>query len=750
MASSVASTFDQRQCTDSAGRPLALLFTVTIFWSSALLFLLEPMFAKMILPIFGGSPAVWNTSMVFFQVALFLAYVYSHYVAQRPLAQSVWIHSIAASMPLFVLPIGIRSVGNLNMVVNHPAIAVVMIAVSSIGLPFFMVAVSAPLLQKWLSQTNHLDASDPYFLYAASNAGSLIGLALYPCLLEPAFRTGQQAVIWSVGYAVFLALTIASGLAACRWHSPAAVQAASSHEAAPEVKDKLLWAALAFVPGSLLYAFTAQLSLDFPPIPLLWVLPLGLYLATFILAFSAPFERLRPFARVLPSVIVAAMTMFLLGFGARIGGWVALGVLKLSCFVLMALAFHGELARRRPDRRHLTEYYLWISAGGILGGLLNSFVAPVVFSDFWEYPLTLIVAAALLPAFAAVSRRRVNLNTIAVAVILTSIAGLALRAIPWSGTPALRIAVLFMGALLCIRVPVKWTAAVLVLISLSVGWVRPLPPLFRNRSFFGRYQVTTEADGKWRILIHGTTTHGLQRVVDSPRTTTPGGYYLPAKAALELALRNKPAANIAVVGLGAGMIACYASAQQSTTFFEIDPLVEHIANRYFTFLSQCIGPKNVVLGDARLTLINAASQSFDVIILDAFSSDAIPIHLLTEEAFHLYREKLTADGLLLVHISNNYLDLAPVVAASGAQAGYSILLFDDTQVTPAEASKGHWGSLWAAVLPLACTREFEAHGWQPYTDRRVEWTDDHSSIFGVMKWKKLLGIDLLALGRARP
>ena len=516
------------------------------------------------------------------------------------------------------------------------------------------------------------------------------------------------------------------------------------------MKDKLLWAALAFVPGSLLYAFTAQLSLDFPPIPLLWVLPLGLYLATFILAFSAPFERLRPFARVLPSVIVAAMAMFLLGFGARIGGWVALGVLKLSCFVLMALAFHGELARRRPDRRHLTEYYLWISAGGILGGLLNSFVAPVVFSDFWEYPLTLIVAAALLPAFAAVSRCRVNLNTIAVAVILTSITGLALRAIPWSGTPALRIAVLFMGALLCIRVPVKWTAAVLVLISLSVGWVRPLPPLFRNRSFFGRYQVTTEADGKWRILIHGTTTHGLQRVVDSPRTTTPGGYYLPAKAALELALRNKPAANIAVVGLGAGMIACYASAQQSTTFFEIDPLVEHIANRYFTFLSQCIGPKNVVLGDARLTLINAASQSFDVIILDAFSSDAIPIHLLTEEAFRLYREKLTADGLLLVHISNNYLDLAPVVAASGAQAGYSMLLFDDTQVTPAEASKRHWGSLWAAVLPSAYTREFEAHGWQPYTDRRVEWTDDHSSIFGVMKWKKLLGIDLLALGRARP
>ena len=238
--------------------------------------------------------------------------------------------------------------------------------------------------------------------------------------------------------------------------------------------------------------------------------------------------------------------------------------------------------------------------------------------------------------------------------------------------------------------------------------------------------------------------------MDSPRTTTPGGYYLPAKAALELALRNKPAANIAVVGLGAGMIACYASAQQSTTFFEIDPLVEHIANRYFTFLSQCIGPKNVVLGDARLTLINAASQSFDVIILDAFSSDAIPIHLLTEEAFRLYREKLTADGLLLVHISNNYLDLAPVVAASGAQAGYSMLLFDDTQVTPAEASKGHWGSLWAAVLPSAYTREFEAHGWQPYTDRRVEWTDDHSSIFGVMRWKKLLGIDLLALGRARP
>jgi hypothetical protein len=739
MSSAIATASEHGQDFAKTSRALISLFTATVFWASALLFVLEPMFAKMILPLFGGSPAVWNTSMVFFQSALFLAYIYSHYVAQRKSAQSVLIHSVAILAPLLVLPISIRAASNLNMVVNHPTAAVLMIAVSSIGLPFFFVATTAPLVQRWFSRTSHRDASDPYFLYAASNAGSLIGLALYPCILEPQFRVGQQSMIWFIGYIIFAVLTVACGVAGYRWRTPDPLPITSDTGADPQQTDRLLWAALAFVPASLLYAFTAQLSVDFPPVPLLWVIPLGLYLLTFIVAFSTPFECLRHAGRVLPSIIVAAMIVFLLGFNTRYGWWGVLGVMKLCCFVLVALAFHTELAQRRPARQHLTEYYLWVSAGGILGGLLNSFVAPVVFSDFWEYPLTLIVAAALLPTISVVSRRPINLKIIGAALAVTSIVGIAMRMSSSPSSSAIRVAALFAGAILCMRVPVKWTAAALLLVSLSIGWVYPLHPLFQRRSFFGRYQVTTAEEGKWHILLHGTTIHGLQRMVDSPLHRTPTGYYLPVKTAFDLALSNKPSANIAVVGLGAGIIACYSSPEQSTTFFEIDPLVERIASRYFTFLSQCAGHKNVILGDARLTLANAAPHSFDVIVLDAFSSDAIPVHLLTKEAFRLYREKLTADGLLLVHISNLYLDIAPVVADSGAQAGYSILLLDDTRVTPAEAAEGRHPSRWAVVLPSDLEREFEAHGWKPFTDPGLEWTDNHSSIFSVMKWQNLVG-----------
>lgn len=731
----------EQQCTSGTSRILIVLFTVTVFWASALLFLLEPMFAKMILPVFGGSPAVWNTSMVFFQSALFLGYVYSHYVSNRQAAQSLVIHSAAILFPLLVLPISIGSFTNLSTLVNHPAAAVLMIAAKSIGLPFLMVATSAPLLQRWFSQTVHQDASDPYFLYAASNGGSLIGLALYPCVIEPEFGIRQQSIFWSVGYVIFLVLTMACGLAAYHWRVPTTVAHAGDPSPAPDSREKLLWAALAFVPASLLYAFTAQLSTDFPPIPLLWVIPLGLYLLTFIAAFSTTPERLSRAGRLLPAVIVAAMVIFLMG-AVGPGGWAAMGLLKLFCFAVIALAFHAEVARRRPGREHLTEYYLWVSAGGILGGLLNSFIAPVAFSDFWEFPLTLLLAAALLPTISAVRRRSVNLKLVGPAIALTCIAGIALQIAGPAISPFKRLLVLATGAILCMRVPPKWSVAALLLISLSVGRIEP-PPLYRGRSFFGAYQVTTAAGGKWHILRHGTTVHGLQRVVDSPLRMMPRGYYLPVKSALELALSKKPAANIAAVGLGAGIVGCYTGPAQSTTFFEIDPLVKRIANRYFSFLSQCLGTKNVVLGDARLTLGDAAQHSFDVIVLDAFSSDTIPVHLLTKEAFRLYREKLTSDGLILVHLSNNYLDLAPVVAGPGAEPSHSTLLLADTPITPREASQGRLPSRWAVVLPSAMAPEFESHGWTPFSGHTVNWTDDHSSIFGVVMWQRLFGFDLV-------
>jgi hypothetical protein len=723
--------------TVKGSRLLTLLFTVTTFWASTLLFLLEPMFAKMILPLFGGSPAVWNTAMVFFQLVLFLAYIYSHYVARQRHPQSVLIHSVAVFAPCFLLPIGIRCAGNLGAVVSHPAVAVLTIAVTSIGLPFFIVATSAPLLQKWFSHTGHPYAANPYFLYAASNAGSLVGLGLYPCLLEPKLRTSQQTVIWSMGYVVFMLLTITCGLARYICGTSVAPSIATNKGKGPNLTDKLLWAALAFVPASLLYAFTAQLSTDFPPIPLLWVLPLGFYLATFILVFSIRFERFRHVIKVLPTIIVMAMICFLF---PNIRAWGAIGVMKLCCFVIIAFAFHAELARRRPTGQHLTEYYLWVSAAGICGGLLNSFVAPVVFTEYWEYPLTLVVAAALLPIIKGVSRRSINLRIIGIALGSISAVGIFLQGKHFPGADLIKLTALIMGSLLCLRVPLKWTAGALLLISVSIGWVAHPHQLYRDRSFFGKYQVTTDPDEKWHILIHGTTIHGLQQVTAAPPKVTPAAYYMPVKAAFEVGLSNNPSANIVVVGLGAGMVARYLGAEQSMTFYEIDPLVEHIANRYFTFLSERAGREKVVLGDARLALINAAPHSYDFIVLDAFSSDAIPAHLLTKEAFRLYREKLTKDGLLLVHITNRYLDLAPVVAASSAQTGRSMLLLNDVPEKAAEASLGRWPSKWVIVLPSDREREFEAHGWKLYTGPSVEWTDDRSSIFSLIKWRRVFGM----------
>jgi hypothetical protein len=439
-------------------------------------------------------------------------------------------------------------------------------------------------------------------------------------------------------------------------------------------------------------------------------------------------------------MIVAAMILFLFGSGSRSSGWgVGLGLVKLGCFFAIALGFHTELALRRPMRQHLTSYYLWVSGGGILGGLLNALVAPVVFSDLWEYPLTLVVAAALLPCISGLRTRRVNLKLAAVILLAILAVGMYLLTAAIPNAPSIRIALLLVGALLCIRIPVKWAAVVLSAVALSIGWVHPVLHLYSGRTFFGTYKVNTAAQGKWRILIHGNTIHGLQRIVDSPRDRPPEAYYVPVRNALATVLPTNTAPKIAVVGLGTGTISCFGVAEKSTTFFEIDPLDEYIANRYFTFLSECPGRNSVILGDGRLTMAGADPHSFDAIVLDAFTSDAIPVHLLTAEAFQLYREKLKPDGIILVHITNRYVNLAPVIEESASRVGYSMLLLDDNQISHEDATRGRMPSRWAGMVPADLKPQFEAMGWKPFTGASVLWTDDRSSVFGIMRWEGLLG-----------
>lgn len=674
----------------------------------------------------------------FFQSALFLGYIYTHAVANRTIKTSVLIQSVAVAIPFVVLPIAVRGHIDITQIVTHPATTVLEIAAFSIGLPFFLLSTSAPLLQRWFSNTAHHNASDPYFLYAASNAGSLVGLALYPFAFEPTLRIHQQIHIWSVGYGVFAFLTLACGGAAYQLQAePYRVLPIPEVETSSRLFHKLLWAALAFVPGSLLYACTAQLSTDFPPVPMLWVIPLGLYLLSFIVAFSTPSAIIARSGRLLPVAVVASMVIFMMGLSFRGSAWIAMGLIKLFCFFVIALAFHAELARRRPDRQQLTEYYLWISAGGILGGILNQFLAPAAFSDFWEYPLTLIVAAALFPAISIVRRRPVRQWFVVSAVSAVGVAGIVMRLLGPRISPVVKMPVLALGAFVCLTVPVRWIAVCLLVILSCIGRIQPRP-LYEARSFFGRYRVTAPRGGEWHILMHGTTMHGLQYVGKTPLELLPRGYYMPVKIVFDKILADKPSARIGAVGLGAGMISCYLSPNQSIRFFEIDPLVKQIANRYFSFMSQCPGRKDVVLGDARLTMRDTAPDSLNIIVLDAFSSDAIPVHLLTKEAFAMYREKLTSDGILLAHISNNYLDLVPVLVGSGAADGHSVLLLDDTHFSHDEAARGRLPSRWIAIVPSNVVPQFEAIGWKVLAISGVTWTDDYSSIFSVLPIRNLL------------
>ncbi|HWK88994.1 MAG TPA: fused MFS/spermidine synthase, partial [Longimicrobium sp.] len=728
---------------------LVAAYASAVFLGAFLLFLVQPMFGRMVLPLLGGSPAVWNTCMLFFQAALLGGYLYAHLSGTRLRVRTQLILHLALMVAVVVLlPVSLRGAAPRSG--DAPVAWLLGTMLVTVGPPFAVLAGTGPLLQRWFSRSGHPDAADPYWLYAASNLGSMLALLAYPVLLEPTLRLSGQSRTWAVGYAA-LALVVAGCVALVWRRQPAdageavdAVAADVPPAARPAARQKLVWVGLAFVPSSLLLGVTTYVTTDLTPVPLLWVLPLALYLLSFTLVFArAQLLPHRAMVAIQPSVLVVVVVLLYSGF---VGKATLAVPLHLAGLFVTAMVAHGELARRRPDARYLTEFYLWISVGGVLGGVFNVLVAPVVFPELWEYPL--LVALACLarpwPETRGTPRQRIFTAvravgfTAALLVILTS--GTRLPPPFYLGALAVLMTLIAIGLG---RAPL-WLAACIgtVLLVRTVEVMREPGLLLAERSFYGHYKVVLQQsrrDGDFHVLRHGSTLHGAQSL-DPARHREPLTYYLrrgPLGQTVAALGRPVGQRRVAVVGLGTGTTAAYGAPGDEWTFFEIDPGIERTARdpRYFTYLADSRARTRVVLGDARLSLARERQRKFDLIVLDAFNSDAIPTHLITREALGTYLDRLAPGGLISFHVSNRYLDLQSVVAALVAERGLAARVGsgprDDRRRYETNSTWVVIGRTMADLGPLAADS-----AWNPPRNRArvAPWTDDYSSLLSVFDW----------------
>ena len=731
----------------AAGLPLLILYSATLVLSAALVFMVQPMFARFLLPMLGGTPAVWTVALLFFQGALLFAYLYVHWTTRRfGVRRQAALHLALVGAAALVLPIGVPD-GWGPPTDSTPLLWLLAVMVVAVGLPYFVVAATAPLLQSWLADTDHPDAEDPYFLYRASNFGSLIGLLAYPVLVEPGFTLDGQSWLWSAGYGLLGVLV--TGCAAVLWRSPRRAHRPRG-EPQPERAAKPItaarrarWVALAFVPSSLMLAATTTLSLSVAPMPFLWVVPLSLYLVSFIVVFSRARGR-----ELMHRLAVLAMPVAVVALGVVIVAerseplW-AVALVHLVGLFVVALVCHGEIAKDRPAAAHLTEFYALVSLGGALGGVFNGVVAPLVFDSLTEYPIAVILACFLLPGRASWSDEVSLLRHVLPAVVVGAgtLAALELT----HATNVGRLLICGVAGLACValaRHSLRFGLAVAAV--LVAAWAAALDQtrvIHQERSFFGVHRVEELGDGLIHELRHGTIVHGGQLGGIGITPTTYYHAYGPIGQLIEAIPDRSLLRDTAVIGLGAGTMACHAVRGEHWTFFEIDPAVERIArnNRLFSFLRDCDGTYDVVLGDGRLSLEDRPDRSFGLIALDAFGSDAVPVHLLTRQAVQLYVEKLAPHGVLTFHISNSYLDLEPVVGNVASSIGLACYAQSE-RVSERESNvryrlSSHWVALARTSKDLG---RLPADGrWHTcHTDGGREWTDDYSNVLGAVRWSQ--------------
>ncbi len=814
------------------------VFATAIFLNAALLFAVEPMFTKMVLPLLGGTPSVWNTCLLFYQGALLAGYGYAHLTSRwLTVPRQAALHLACLAGAMFLLPVALPPGAAPPPGGSAEAIGWLLARLTTVlGVPFLLLAAGAPLLQRWFSTTRHPSASNPYFLYVASNLGSFAALLAYPVLIEPRLRLGEQSVRWAQGYGVLVLLVLAAAVQGWRWRrhgaeegerlpleeearSPLEVAgegggadggvvmqredtggnemvrgesggegnvvvggaprprivfptnnpsaSASAHSSphpssthhspvgtttsnptpsptlTPTRAWRLRWVLLSFAPSSLLLGVTTFLSTDIAAVPFLWVIPLALYLLTFVLTFA---QRPLLNRRLMLALQVGLVLALLLTIGSNPADHLhALAALHLVAFFVCTMVCHRELADARPRAEHLTEYYLWISLGGLLGGVFNVLLAPALYDTVVEYPFALILVLGLRPAWrtAAPATRAAILDVaIPLAILALMVTGYHLPTAPgrWGDVVLYGwLGLLGVVAASCFQRPLRLAmAGAALFLGNEIGLGEGDDTLYQGRSFYGVYRVR-----RWDnyvLLQHGTTTHGGQSLVAS-RKTEPLTYYHrqgPLGDLFRLTTDSVSPRRVALVGLGTGTTACYARAGEQWSYFEIDPLIVAIARdpRLFTYLRDCQPGVRIVMGDARLSLAREPDGSYDLITLDAFSSDAIPVHLVTREALAMYRRKLRPGGIVAFHISNRYLDLRPVLVELARDARMAGAIVD-RDVDDEEKDDLHYGSRWVALADGAhylapLVREA---GWDvlaPSASVRV-WTDDYSDVLGVLK-----------------
>ncbi len=720
---------------------MLFFYRCALFSSAFLIFTVQPLFTRLVLPILGGSTIVWSINLCFFQSCLLGGYVYAHFLMKTlGLRYAIPLHLVfLIGVGLLFLPLQIP-VPPEDASQSIPWLLKALF--TTIGAPFFILSATAPLLQSWFQSTSHSRARDPYFLYVASNWGSVGALFLFIVLFEPLTTLSQQRIFWSYGYWIATALIIFIGFQ-CSLEKDGAHDDSPSAPSAVSIswQDRFYWMVLAFVPSGLLVAVTAALGTDVSTFPLLWVFPLAIYLLTFILTFAQkPLIKESFFTYIYPIFAIFGFIFSLPLYSFRIiyfTFFIYIGILFIS-----AMVCHGELVKRRPQGHECTEFYIYLSLGSVLGGLFATLVAPLLFSSHLELPLLILLGMLLRPV--EITRRR--FLTLFCSLFLVFFVMFCLAS-SQEEVYFFDLTLYFLSFLLFTQIFSKKQNGFIALLCMAfiVGNLGSQQKnLHRARSFFGMYSIYENflEDGKKeRVLLYGNTLHGVEII---PQTLSPSYkpvptmYYIPQGGFADVLAKSRSRKNhlrVGVVGLGVGSLACYAKDGDSWTFFEIDPLVVTLAQKYFHYLSACGSNIPIVLGDGRLNL-KRSGKLFDLIILDAFSSDAIPTHLLTQEALRTYRSVLADDGMIVFHVSNRHINLVPIVASAAQREGLQAWQKDNTRFKGEENTVT---GLLPNVMVVSAQKEnlgVLGETWKPITSSLTPWSDDYANIIGAL-WRNI-------------
>ncbi|WP_234999121.1 spermidine synthase [Ruegeria sp. AU67] len=711
-------------------------FCTTVFVSASLLFFVQPLFAKLVLPQIGGAPAVWTTAMLFFQVVLIVGYIYAHVLTKWiPLRWQLVTHLALWATALTYLPLSISDGWSYDAS-SSTALQTLKLFALGVGLPFAVLSANAPLLQAWYSRSGGPSADDPYFLYSASNVGSLLALLAFPLLADPLLGASATSNIWSIGFVIFGGLMAICGLIALRGSSSViAPIAADIAKSTPKLKQIATWVLIAFVPSSLMLSFTTKASTDLGSIPLIWVVPLATYLLSFIFAF-AKLKRLNVKSLRIPMILALAIGVVLLSNFIDQHSTPIVFLLYIPVLFVIALYAHRLLYEMRPPAEQLTVFYIALSIGGAFGGLFNSILAPLAFAQAVEAQLTLFLASGLLLiGKGAVTPRNLTIGLI-VSYPFLLLFGM-IDGVEPLGHGALRAVfatTMLLGALILFRNQPARIIAIIAALMLPVLWPQK-DSLLQDRSFFGTHRVFSKAG--LRMYQNGTTLHGLQLESEIGQKPTPKSYYYPKGPMAQVITSEfgRGAGSIGIVGLGVGALSCYKLPSQKWAFFEIDAMVDQVARNpsLFTYISECAPDSPTHLGDARIVLAHT-DYSFDILVLDAYSSDAIPVHLITEEAVRMYTERLADDGILVFHISNRYYDLVDPLARIADKRG----LHAAKQFHRIEPGANELGASDSQVVIISPDQGrvdgFVQNGkWLPVvSDGGEPWTDDKANLLSAL------------------